>query len=128
MRARSRFYNEKEKFDFLYDFWYTIYRKNKGDRRMKVITYEDVKEINRLYLELGTYAAVARKTGFAPSTVKKYVKSDFVPIEQKNIKKFEGPLPEFDSSIFRAEDWHDLCSLSEEEIEGITQLWEELEL
>lgn len=95
---------------------------------MKVITYEDVKEINRLYLELGTYAAVARKTGFAPSTVKKYIKSDFVPIEQKNIRKFEGLLPEFDSSIFRAEDWHDLCSLSEEEVEGITQLWEELEL
>lgn len=95
---------------------------------MKVVTYEDVKEMNRLYLELKTYAAVARKLGFAPSTVKKYIKSDFTPIEQKEIKKFEGPLPEFDSSIFRVEDWHDLCTLSDEEVEEITKLWEEIEL
>ena len=33
---------------------------------MRVVTQSDIKEFNRLYLELKTYAAVARKTGFSP--------------------------------------------------------------
>lgn len=95
---------------------------------MKVVTYSDIKEMNRLYLELKTYAAVARKTGFAPSTVKKYIDPNFKAVEDKEIKKFDRPLPEFDSSIFRIEDWRDLCTLSDEEVEEIYDLWEELEL
>ena len=95
---------------------------------MKVVTYSDIKEINRLYIELKTYAAVARKTGFSPSTVKKYVDPNFKPVEEREIKRFEGPLPEFDSSPFRCDDWRDLCSLSDKEVEEITELWEEMEL
>ena len=37
------------------------------------ITQKDIENINDLYLEYGTYAAVARATGFAASTIKKYV-------------------------------------------------------
>ena len=44
---------------------------------MKFVTQADIKEMNRLYLELKTYAAVARVTGFSPSTVKKYIVPDF---------------------------------------------------
>ena len=96
---------------------------------MKVVTYKDIKLINELYLECGkVYAAVARKTGFSPSTVKKYVDPNFKPVEEREIKRFEGPLPEFDSSPFRCDDWRDLCSLSDEEVEEITELWEEMEL
>lgn len=35
------------------------------------VTKDDVIKINELYLKHKTYAAVARETGFAPSTVKK---------------------------------------------------------
>ena len=39
---------------------------------MKIITQDDIKEINRQYKKLGTYAATARATGFSPGTIKKY--------------------------------------------------------
>lgn len=95
---------------------------------MRVITNADIKEINRLYAELKTYAAVSRATGFSPSTVKKYVITDYKPVEEKNIIHFNRPLPEFDSSIFRINDWGTLCELSEEESEEIKILWNELEV
>ena len=37
------------------------------------VTQKDIERINDLYLELGTYAAVAREVGFSASTVKRYV-------------------------------------------------------
>jgi len=95
---------------------------------MRVITNADIKEINRLYCELKTYAAVARATGFSPSTVKKYVIPDYKVVEEKNIIRFDEPLPEFDSSIFRMDDWGGLCELSSKEMEEIETLWDELEV
>lgn len=95
---------------------------------MKVVTNKDIQEINRLYLELKTYAAVARKTGFSPATIKKYIITDFKPVEEKDIIRFDRPLPEFDSTIFRTKDWGPLCELSKEEIEEIKLLWNELEV
>lgn len=95
---------------------------------MRVITNEDVKNINRLYAELKTYAAVARATGFSPATVKKYVKKDYEVINEKNIIRFNRPLPEFDSSMFRCGDWGPLCELSEDEVKEIRNLWKEIEV
>lgn len=95
---------------------------------MRVITQKDIQEINRLYAELKTYAAVARKTGFSPATVKKYVIKDYVPVNEENIKRFEGPLPDFDSSIFRVDDWGALCVLNKEEVNEIKELWKEIEV
>lgn len=95
---------------------------------MRVVTQADIKEFNRLYLELKTYAAVARKTGFSPSTVKKYIVSNYEEPKEENFIRFEGPLPEFDSTIFRKDDWGDLCVLSEEEQEEVRQLWKEIEV
>ena len=37
------------------------------------VTNEDILRINELYYKHKTYAEVARQTGFAASTVKKYV-------------------------------------------------------
>ena len=37
------------------------------------VTEEDKILINELYIKLKTYAAVARETGFSPTTVKKYI-------------------------------------------------------
>lgn len=95
---------------------------------MKLVKNDDIKQMNELYLKYKTYAAVARETGFSPSTVKKYIKKDYQAEESLPIKRFERPLPEFDPSIFRIEDWGELCVLSKEEVEGIKELWKELAL
>lgn len=43
------------------------------------VTPQEVVEMHRLYRQLGTYAAVARKTGRNASTVSKYVQMKDVP-------------------------------------------------
>ena len=93
---------------------------------MRVITYEDKKEINRLYKELGTYAAFSRKMGISPSTVKKYVIDGFEEVEEDKIERFDRPLPEFDPSIFRVKNWNKLCELTDEEVAQVMKIWEEI--
>ena len=93
---------------------------------MKIVTQNDKLNINKLYLELGTYAAVARATGFSPSTVKKYIIADFKEPEPESVKRFEGALPDFDVKPFLTGDWGVLCVLSEKEKAEIHDLWEEL--
>ena len=97
---------------------------------MKYVTQDDIKKINELYLQLKTYAAVSRATGFAPSTVKKYVIPNYQKVEEKNIIKVTGPLPDLESyrEKFYKKDWRELCVLSVEEHEEIKELWKELEL
>ena len=41
------------------------------------VTESEIKQINELYLQYGTYAAVAREVGRAPSTVKKYIDPNY---------------------------------------------------
>ena len=97
---------------------------------MRVVTQQDRVNINRLYHELHTYAAVARATGFSPATVKKYVIDGYIPPEDMNIKRFDRPLPEFDDVLFRiaGHDWGKLCELSEVEVGEIMDLWNEIEV
>ena len=49
----------------------------------KHISPAEIVEMQRLYRELGTYAAVAREIGRSASSVSKYVKREGVP---RNIK------------------------------------------
>lgn len=95
---------------------------------MRVVTQNDIKEINRLYAELGTYAATARATGFAPSTVKKYVIPGYEHVDLIHKQIFTGSLPNFDPTMFRSDDWGDLCVLSAEETDEIKELWKEIEI
>ena len=95
---------------------------------MKVITKNDIKQINELYAKYKTYAAVARELKISPATVKKYIIDGYEPVAQENIVRFDKPLPSFDSSIFRTDDWGPLCELSEEEINEIKILWKEIEV
>lgn len=95
---------------------------------MHVITQKDIKEINELYAQLKTYAAVSRATGFSPATVKKYVAQDYVPAADRNFIRFDRPLPDFDSTPFRGNDWGSLCLLSPEEEQEIRELWKELDV
>jgi hypothetical protein len=96
------------------------------------ITTDIIKQINELYIKLGTYAAVARELGIAASTVKKYVVADYRPISERTIKKFD-PIVDmptsFSTEIFdNVENFGDLCSLSDEEALEIVELWEELSI
>ena len=43
------------------------------------VTPQEIVEINRLYAELGSYAAVGRKIGRSGSTVVRYVKLEGTP-------------------------------------------------
>ena len=97
---------------------------------MKRITNEDILQINSLYFQYKTYAEVARQTGFAASTVKKYVDKNWEPVKTENIIRFDlANLPNFSEAteIFRGvENYGDLCILSKEEKEEMKSLWEEL--
>jgi hypothetical protein len=94
------------------------------------VTNEDILRINELYYKHKTYAEVARQTGFAASTVKKYVDKNWEPVKTENIIRFDlVNLPNFFevAPLFRGvENYGDLCVLSEEDIEQMKSLWEEL--
>lgn len=97
---------------------------------MKRITNEDILQINSLYFQYKTYAEVARQTGFAASTVKKYVIPGWEPAKNDNIIRFDlVNLPNFFkvTPLFReVKNYGDLCVLSKEEKEEMKTLWEEL--
>lgn len=96
----------------------------------KKIGIEEIQQINELYYKYHTYAEVARQTGFAPSTIKKYVDSNWQPRNEKSWKRFNSTeLPEFKTDIFKGiKNLGDLCVLSNEEKKEIEELWEELEI
>lgn len=97
---------------------------------MKRVTNEDILQINSLYFQYKNYAEVARQTGFAASTVKKYVDKNWKPVKTENIIRFDlVNLPNFSEAteIFRGvENYGDLCVLSDNEKEQMKSLWEEL--
>lgn len=53
------------------------------------VSQDEIIEMNELYLEYGTYSAVAREVGRAPSTVKRYIdlnyQSQLLPKQLKPI-------------------------------------------
>ena len=93
---------------------------------MKRITNEDILQINSLYFQYKTYAEVARQTGFAASTVKKYVDKNWEPVKTENIIRFDlVNLPNFFkvTPLFRdVKNYGDLCVLSKEEKEEMKTL------
>ena len=48
----------------------------------KKVTQDEILRMNDLYLAIGTYSGVAREVGRAPSTVKRYIISDYTPQEE----------------------------------------------
>lgn len=94
---------------------------------MAKITEDQKIQMNILYKRLGTYAAVAREIGCAPSTVKRYIIEDFVEPEQIHQNLFvPAVLPALNLSIFNEKPLGELCILSEEEKEEIHELWKEI--
>lgn len=94
------------------------------------VTNEDILRINELYYKYKTYAEVARQTGFAASTVKKYVISGWKPVKVENIVHFDmAQLPDFTKAaeLFRGiNNYGNLCVLTEYEKNEMKKLWEEL--
>lgn len=91
------------------------------------ISADDIIRINELYQELGTYAAVARATGFSPGTVKKYVQSGSI-VEIPESKRFKiSDIPNMNLALFQGkENLGVLCVLSSQEEEEIRELWKEI--
>lgn len=84
---------------------------------VRKIESDDIIKINELYLKYKTYAAVAREVGCAPSTVKKYIMSNFITQEQLPIIRFKGTIPKADTIIppSNNSEWKKWLILSEEE-------------
>lgn len=95
---------------------------------MARVTSEDILRMNEIFYKTHVFAEVARQTGFSASTVRKYVDTNWKPVINENIIRFEfNQIPEFDSSIFRGIDnYGELCVLTEREQEELKQLWIEL--
>jgi hypothetical protein len=98
----------------------------------KTVTSEQIIEINELYKEIGVYAEVARRVGLSASTVRKYVKSDYIsaadlPILRADIGACRQVIENFTLSAEAMRD-EKVLNLTEEEIEGIKKLWGELVL
>lgn len=84
--------------------------------------------MNKIYYKTRIFAEVARQTGFSASTVRKYVDTNWKPVDVENIIRFDmAQLPDFDSSVFKGiENYGELCVLTEREKEELKVLWGEL--
>ena len=84
------------------------------------VTQEDILKMNTLYIqpETHSYAAVARITGFSPSTVKKYIIDNFSISTERKI--WSGELPQPGSFLITTDD------LSDDERAEIEELRKEI--
>lgn len=94
----------------------------------KRVTQEDIIRFNELYhTKYHTYAAVARETGFSAGTVSRYIKKDYTPMAELQVKKVTLDIvPAADKSILT--NISELSILSEEEKTEMEELWKELSI
>ena len=96
----------------------------------KRVTDADKIQFNELYLQYRTYAAVARETGFSPSTVKKYIIPDYVSSSAvaENIIPFDKEIAEIENIAFpiNKKEFYQLLVLTQEEREECEELRKEL--
>ena len=94
------------------------------------VTNEDIKLMNDIYYRTKSYAETARQTGWSAGTVSKYVDKNYAPPAQTETVRVDmSILPtEFNTDIFNIPNLGDLCVLTEDEKEDITNLWKELAL
>lgn len=96
---------------------------------MRKVSKEDIIQMNELYQKLGSYAAVARETGFSASTVSKYVDKNYKKVDEATIIRYQGDLPEFVvEEVSAYENLGDLCILDEEEEAELKILWGEMQI
>lgn len=101
---------------------------------MARVTDEDKILINQIYLEVGTYAETARRTGFSASTVRKYIlEAQKKNISYEEIDKSEWKIVRIENLDFNKNlpiiyNIGEVCVLSEEERKEIQELWKEIYL
>ena len=94
------------------------------------VTNEDIIQFNELYAKYGTYAEVARQTGWSASTVRKYITPGQVLAPAADIVRFdETLLVPFDPILLvNTKEIGDLLTLTLDEQEAIKELWKELRI
>lgn len=97
------------------------------------ITPEIKEQINILYLQLGTKAAVAREIGCSASTVSKYIIPNFKLNEEKEAPKFEGQIGNSDKLAAALKNSDnpgrrlcELCMLSDSEWQELKEMQKEI--
>ena len=94
------------------------------------VTDNDKIQFNELYLQCGTYAEVARRTGFSASTVKRYIIPNYVSVNAvaENIIPFDKEILAIDQISFPSnrKEFYNLLVLTDIEKEECEKLREEL--
>ena len=96
----------------------------KGEILMKV-TEDMIIQMNELYIELKTYAAVSRIVGVSPTTVKKYINPNFSKVTE-NKRNIEEREINFD--LFDRVNWNILLELMPREKVDIEEVRKEVVL
>lgn len=97
----------------------------------KRVTNEDIILINEIYYKTKSYAETARQTGWSAGTVSKYVDKNYAPPAPTEIVRVDmSILPtEFNTDIFKdLDNYGELCVLTEEEKNAMTELWKEMKI
>lgn len=89
------------------------------------VTPEMIIQMNELYLDIKTYAGVARVIGVSPSTVKRYINPNFQKVESKR-RDIEEREINFD--LFTRNCWNVLLELMPREINGMEETRKEVVL
>lgn len=100
----------------------------------RFLTDDDKLHIYNVYKRIGTYAGTARETGFSASTVRKYVQ-EFQSretehnVDQSNWKRvYLSDLDLNSKSLPIIYNIGEASILTEEEVQGVEELWEELSM
>lgn len=93
------------------------------------VTQEMIVRMNDLYLELKTYAAVARKIGVSPTTVKRYINPNYKRVkddESEDENELEITIQPINYELFDRPSWNILLTLMPREVDGMLKLREEV--
>ena len=89
------------------------------------VTEDMIIQMNKLYIELKTYAAVSRIVGVSPTTVKKYINPNFNKVTE-NKRNIEEREINFD--LFDRVNWNILLELMPREKVDIEEVRKEVVL
>lgn len=95
------------------------------------ITNEMISKINEAYAVTPVYAAVARQLGISPSSVKKYVTSDYIKKSEVVVKPISKDLiKSVENFTLGKESFSDpaLLFLKTAEIAEMVEFWQELSI
>lgn len=92
------------------------------------VTQEMIVRMNDLYLELKTYAAVARKIGVSPTTVKRYINPNYKRVKNgdEDENELEIVIQPINYELFDRPSWNILLTLMPREVDGMLKLREEV--